>query len=105
MVATSDWGVVWARAVHPRPDTVKITREALNNIRVGPWSPSEVINQGTGAKPAPMAERTQPSLIEEPVLRSFWITQELLGKLDFTKGCPKGSPEKRGCSAYCSPQS
>ena len=32
VVATSDGRVVRARAVHPRPDTVKITREALTNF-------------------------------------------------------------------------
>ena len=96
MVATSDGRVVRARAVHPRPDTVKITREALNNIRVGPWSPSEVITQELGARPAPMVEQAQPSQTEEPVPRSFRITQELLGKFDYTKGCPKCEALRRG---------
>lgn len=45
IVATSDGRVTRARAVHPRPDTVIIIKEALNNIKVGPWSPSEVITQ------------------------------------------------------------
>ena len=75
MVATSDGRVVRARAVHPRPDTVTITKEALNNIRVGPWSPSRVITQESGGRPAPMAERGQPSQTEEPVPRSFRITR------------------------------
>ena len=56
IVATSDGRVVRARAVHPRPDTVKITKEALNTIKVGPWNPSEAITKGSAGKPAPMAE-------------------------------------------------
>ena len=79
MVATSAGRVVRARAVHPRPDTVKITEEALLYIKVGPWNPSEVITQGSGIRPSPMAEETQPSPADEPVPRSFRITQELLG--------------------------
>ena len=96
MVATSEGRVVRARAVHPRPDTVKVTKEALTNINVGPWNPSEVITQGSGGKPSPMAEETQPPHAEEPVPRSFRITQELLGKFDYTKGCPKCEALRRG---------
>ena len=33
MVATSDGRVVRARSVHQRPDTVKVTKEALMNIQ------------------------------------------------------------------------
>jgi hypothetical protein len=58
VVATSDGRVVRARAVHPRPDTAKVTREALNNIKVGPWGSSEAITQGSAIKPAPMAEKS-----------------------------------------------
>ena len=54
MEATSDGRVIRARAIHPRPDTVKITKEALTNIRVGPWSPSEIITQGSVGRPSPM---------------------------------------------------
>ena len=79
MVATSDGRVVRARAVHPRPDTVNITKEALDNIIVGPWSPSEVITQGSGGRPSPMTEEALPSSADEPVPLSFRITQELLG--------------------------
>ena len=60
IVATSDGRVIRARAVHPRPETVKVTRESLNNIKVGPWNPSEVITQESVGKPAPMVEVTQP---------------------------------------------
>ena len=59
MVATSDGRVVRARSVHPRPDTVKITKEALGIIKVGPWSPSGVITQGSAQRPKRMAEETQ----------------------------------------------
>ena len=89
MVATSDGRVVRARDVHPRPDTVKTMKEAIASIKVGPWSPSEVITQGSGVRPSPMTEETQPSLAEKPVPRSVRITQELLGIFDYTKGCPK----------------
>ena len=89
VVATSDGRVVRARAVHPRPDTVKVTREAQNNIKVGPWGPSEAITQGSATKPAAMAETPQPSQSAEPVPRSFRITQDLIEKFGFTKGCPK----------------
>ena len=88
--------VVRARADHPRPDTVKVTKEALNNIKVGPWNPSEVITQGSGGKPSPVVEETQPPQAEEPVPRSFRITLELLGKFDYTKGCPKCEALRRG---------
>ena len=53
LVATSDGQVVRARAVHPRPDTVRVTKESLVNVKVGPWSPSEVITQGTVGTPNP----------------------------------------------------
>ena len=53
IVATPDGRVIRARAVHPRPETVKVTREALRNIKVGPWDPSEVITQGSEGKPTP----------------------------------------------------
>ena len=36
IVALNDGRVIRARAVHPRPDTVNISREALNLIAVGP---------------------------------------------------------------------
>ena len=84
VVATSDGRVVRARAVHPRPDTIKVTRESLNNIKVGPWGPSEAITQGSASKPTPMAEKSQPSQSVEPVPRSFRITQELIEKFGFT---------------------
>ncbi len=87
IVATSDGLVIRARAVHPRPETVKITRELLNNIKVGPWNPSEVIPQGSTGKPAPMAEEIQPPQTGEPAPRSLRITEELLQKFDYTKGC------------------
>ena len=96
MVATFNGRVVRARAVHPRPDTVNITKEAFANIKVGPWSPSEILTQGSGARPSPMTEETQPSLSDEPVPRSFRITQELLGRFDYTKGCPKCEAVRRG---------
>ena len=96
MVAASDGRVVRGRAVHPRPDTVKITKEALANRKVGPWSPSGVITQGSGIRPSPMTEETQPSPAGEPVPRSCRITQELLGRFDYTKGCPKCEAVRRG---------
>lgn len=55
IVATFDGRAIRARAVHPRPDTVNITKEALANIKVGPWNPSEVITQGSETNPPPMA--------------------------------------------------
>ena len=96
IVATPDGRVVRARAVHPRPDTVKITKAALNNIKVGPWDPSEVITQGSGGKPSPAVETTQPPQAGEPVPRSFRITQDLLDKFGLTKGCPKCEAIRRG---------
>ena len=85
IVATSDGRVIRARAVHPRPETVKVTREILKNIKVGPWNPSEVITQESVGKPAPMVEVTQPSQAVEPVPRIFRITEELLQRFDYTK--------------------
>ena len=85
IVATSDGRVIRARAVHPRPETVIITREALDNIRVCPWNPSEVITQDSGDKPCPSTEETQPSQKAEPVPRSFRINQEKLAKFGLTK--------------------
>ena len=59
-MATSDGRVIRAQAVHPRPETVRITKDLLNNIKVGPWNPSEVITQGSVGEPAQMKEETQP---------------------------------------------
>ncbi len=73
IVATSDGRVIRARAVHPRPETVRITKDLLNNIKVGPWNPSEVITQGSMGKPPPMKEETQPPQTGEPVPRSIPI--------------------------------
>ena len=42
-----------------------------------------------------MAEETQPPMTGEPVPRSFRITEELLQKFDYTKGCPKCGAMKR----------
>ena len=95
-MATSDGRVIRARAVHPRPETGKFTRDALHNIKVGPWNPSEVITQGSLGKPAPMAEETQPPQMGEPVPRSLRITEELLQNFDYIKGCQKCSKMKRG---------
>ncbi len=98
IVATSDGRVIRARAVHPRPETVKITRESVNNLKVGPWNPSEVITQYSAGKPAPMVEETQPSQAGEPVPRSLRITEELLHRFNYTKGCPKCDAMKKGRS-------
>ena len=88
-MALNDGRVIRARAVHPRPDTVKISRETLNLIAVGPWDPSEVITQDSGDGPSPSEEKIQPSQKTEPVPRSFRITQDKLERFGFTKGCPK----------------
>ena len=96
MVATSDGRVVRARLVHPRPDTVKVTKEALTNINMGPWGPSEVITQESVAKPSRMIEVTQETSTEEPVPRSFRITRELLEIFSYAKGCPKCEALRRG---------
>ena len=56
MVATLDGRVVRARSVHPRPDIGKNTREALANIQVGLWGPSDVITQGSTQRPQRMTE-------------------------------------------------
>ena len=98
IVATSDGRVIRARAVHPRPETVKITRESLNNIRVGPWNPSEVITQDSVGRPAPMVEVTQPPQAGGPVPRNLRITEEHLLRFNYTKGCPKCEAIKRGDS-------
>ncbi len=47
IVALSDGRFLGAPAVHPRPETVKVTKEALDNDKVGPWHSSEVITQGS----------------------------------------------------------
>ncbi len=96
IVAKSDGRVVRARAVHNRPETVKVTKDALNNFKVGPWNPSEVLTQVSEGKPSSMVEETQPPRAEEPVPRSFRITQEPRGKFDYTKGCPKFEALRRG---------
>ena len=96
IVATPDGRVIRARAVHPRPDTVRVTREMLKHIKAGPGNTTEVITQGSGDKPAPSAEETQPPQAEEPVPRSFRITQELLSKFGYSKGCPKCEALRRG---------
>ena len=96
IVATSDGRVIRARAVHPRPETVKITRESLNNIKVGPWNPSEVITQDSVGRPAPMVEVTQPPPAGGPVPRNLRITEEHLLRFNYTKGCPKCEAIKRG---------
>ena len=100
-MAASDGRVIRARAVHPRPETVKITRESLNNIKVGPWNPSEVITQDSAGKPAPMGEVTQPPQAMEPVPRSLRITEELLQRFNYTNGCPKCEAMKRDHSNAC----
>ncbi len=95
-MATSDGRVIRARAVHPRPETVRITKDLLNNIKVGPWNPSEVITQGTMGNPAPMKEDIQLPQTGEPVPRNIRITEELLQQFDYTKGCPKCEALPRG---------
>ncbi len=93
MVATSDGRVVRARAVHPRPDTVKITKEALNNIRGGPWSPSEVITQESGGSP--------PQWLSEPSRRR--PRSQSLGASESTRSCwaseitPRDAANARHC--------
>ena len=82
--------------MHPRPDAVRVTRETLNTIKVGPWSPSEVITQDSGDKPSPSTEETQAPQSTEPVPRSFRINQDNLGRFGFTKGCPKCEAMRRG---------
>ena len=58
IVALNDGRVIRARAVHPRPDIVKVTREALNLIKVGPRDPSDVITQDSDDKLSPSTEKT-----------------------------------------------
>jgi len=96
IVATADGRVIRARAVHPRPETVQVTREALNQIAVGPWNPSEVITQDSGDKPPTAPEKTQVSKRAEPVPRSIRITREKLEKFGYTKGCPQCEAMRRG---------
>ena len=88
IVALNDGRVIRARAVQPRPDTIRVTREALNCIKLGPWDPSEVITQYSGDKLSPSKEETQPSQKAEPVPRRFRITSEKLEKFGLTKRCP-----------------
>ena len=96
IIALSDGRVVRARAVDPRPDTVKVTKESLTCIKVGPWDPSEVITQGSEIKPPVPIEETQPSQRAEPVPRSVRITHQRLERFGFTKGCPKCEALRRG---------
>ena len=84
IVALNDGRVIRARAVQPRPDTIRITRESLNQMKVGPWDPSEVITQDSEDRPSPSAEETQPSQRREPVPRSIRITQDRLEKFGYT---------------------
>ncbi len=95
-MALSSGRVIRARAVHPRPETVKVTKAALTNIKVGPWNPSEVITQGSGGRPAPMVEETQLPQAEEPFPRSFRMTQELLGNLGIPMGAPSAKHSGEG---------
>ena len=89
VIALSDGRVVRARAVDPRPDTVKVTKESLTCIKVGPWDPSEVITHGSEIKPPASTEETQPPQRAEPVPRNVRITQERLEKFGFTKWVPQ----------------
>ena len=75
---------------------MKVTRESLNCIKVGPWDPSEVITQGSEDKLPHSTEETQPSRKTEPVPRSVRITQEKLDKFGYTEGCPKCAALSRG---------
>ena len=43
-----------------------------------------------------MVDETRPPQTEDPVPRSFRITQEPLGKFVYTKGCPKCEARRRG---------
>lgn len=95
-MATPDGRVIQARAVHPRPHTVKITKDAVTYIKMGPWNSSQVITQGSEGKPSHSAEEIQPTQAEDIVPRSFRITQELLGMFVHTKGCPKCEAQRRG---------
>ena len=96
LVSTTDGRVIRARAVHPRPDTVGVTREALNLIQVGPWDPREVITQDSEEKLSPSKDVTRPSSKVEPVPRSFRINQDKLSRFGLTKGCPKCEALRRG---------
>ena len=96
IVATPDGRVVRARAVHPRPDTVKVTKESLVTVNVGPWSPSEVTTQGSVSTPPRMPEEYQAPREGGVVPRSTRITTELLERFSFTKGCPKCEALRRG---------
>ena len=89
-------GVIRARAVDPRPDTVKTTKDGLLNIKVGPWSPSEVITQGSVNTPSRGKEEYQPTQEERPIPRGVRITEELLERFSHTKGCPRCEAMKRG---------
>ena len=75
---------------------MQVTREALNQITVGPWNPSEVITQDSDEKPPSAPAKTQLPRKAEPVPRSFRITQEKLERFGHTKGCPKCEAMRRG---------
>lgn len=89
-------GNTWWRRPTAEWYTVKISKEALTNIKMGPWGPSEVIIQGSASKPSRMTEVTQESTTEELVPRSFRITREVLEIFYDTKGCPKCEALRRG---------
>ena len=59
-MATADGRVIRARVVHPLPDTVRVTKESLVTADVGPWSPCEVITQGSASAPPRMPGEYQP---------------------------------------------
>ena len=96
MVATPDGRVIRARAVHPRPDTVKTAKESLLNIKVGPRSPSEVITQGSVNTPSRGKEEYQPTQEQQPIPRGVRITEELIDRFSHTKGCPRCEAMRRG---------
>ena len=96
ILATHDGREVRARAVHPRPDTVRLTKEGLLNIKVGPWAPTEVITQGIASTPPRREEECQPTQEERPAPWGVRITGELIERFSHTKGCPICEAMKRG---------
>ena len=82
----------------PRPETVKVTKEALCAIKTYPWTPSGVITQEQVERPGRFAEQERENPYGEPVPRSLRITAELLEEFGLTKGCPKCEAIKRKAS-------
>ena len=96
IVAMPDGKVVRARAIQPKPEGVPTTKASLDVISSGPAGGSGVITQKSSSPSKKADDVTPGASASDPVPRSFRITQTLLDKFDYTKGCPKCEAMRRG---------